>query len=279
MRRSLPDVHAELASSRPRVSWTPKLAYPRCMRGVLLIGALMLSGCVLDRSGTRPDRRGQDAAGLDAALDAGSTDIDSGPDSGPDRGDGGGLDGGGPGDVDGAAPSECAAGEMRDVTCGECGSQVQQCDAGRWVSIGACAEAPPCTSGATETQSEACGRCGTRERTRSCGGCAGWSPYGAWGTCTGEGACMPGATRARETGCGSCGGTRTVTETCDGSCTWQPASSGACVEAVCVHPISTRRVCDGDDGVFGCSGGGAGLRFCRCDGSTGEFASCREVGC
>ncbi len=72
-----------------------------------------------------------------------------------------------------------------------------------------------CSPGQNDTQSQACGNCGTQTRSRSCtGGCT-WGGWSAWGACNGQGACAAGATQSQ--GCGNCG---TQTRTCNGSCQW-----------------------------------------------------------
>ena len=70
-----------------------------------------------------------------------------------------------------------------------------------------------CTSG--QTQTEACGQCGTR--SRSCGGCS----WNSWGDCTGQGPCASGQTD--EQSCGDCG---KHSRTCTGDCQW--GDFGAC---------------------------------------------------
>jgi len=73
-----------------------------------------------------------------------------------------------------------------------------------------------------DKQTEACGKCGTRER--SCTNQCGWS---AWGACTGEGVCSP---NQKETAaCGNCG---TKTRLCLDQCTWGPYT-GCTGEGVC----------------------------------------------
>lgn len=228
------------------------------MRAYWLMAAVVLTGCLLDRQGT-----GGPAPAIDAsALDGATAHDGAVPDAG----------------FDASAPPLCVTGETREAACGSCGVQPERCEAGAWAMAGACMEEPPCVSGAIEMETGACGRCGTRERGRACGGCEGWGAFGAWSECAGEGVCVPDETRTRDIGCGDCGGTQTVTESCDAGCVWRAISTGACVETVCTHPLTGRRVCQGDDGVFGCEGGGLGVRTCTCDAS-GVFSGCREFGC
>jgi hypothetical protein len=80
-----------------------------------------------------------------------------------------------------------------------------------------------CSPGETET--EACGNCGTRSRT--CGGSCTW---GAWSGCGGQGVCSPGAQESEP--CCDCG---TKSRSCTQQCEWAewggcagPDPGGAC---------------------------------------------------
>ncbi len=223
------------------------------MRAALLLAsALGLTGCILDRSGTSPDR-----SGLDAALDAAR------------------ADGAAPG-LDAGPPSACSPGDGRSVPCGGCGTQAETCAGGVWVPAGACTEVPPCEPGAIETSMEACGMCGQHARTRTCLGCAGWGGWSDFGACGGEGACAIGTTRTRTEPCACGAGTAPVTDTCNGSCEWSAGSAGACSHRTCRTLLG--EICPGDRAWIGCSGS-LGLRNCRCDGTTGDWVECDERGC
>lgn len=234
------------------------------MRGIALIitAALGVSGCILDRSGTRPDR--QD---LDARVPPG---LDAGPGT-SDAGTGGGADAGSDG-VDAGPPGECSPGDGRMVPCGGCGTQAQTCSGGSWVAAGECMETPLCMPGATEDQSEACGMCGTHTRTRTCLGCDGWGGWGAYGVCAGEGVCMPGATHDRTESCACGAGARTITETCRGDCAWETTASGSCSQQTCRLAFDDR--CPNDRAWMLCPGSFTRWGECRCDGSTGRWVDC-----
>ena len=61
---------------------------------------------------------------------------------------------------------------------------------------------------AGQTQSAACGNCGTKTRT-----CTSSCTWGSYGSCTGQGVCSPGATT--QSGCDPC-----ARKTCSSSCAW-----------------------------------------------------------
>ncbi len=71
-----------------------------------------------------------------------------------------------------------------------------------------------CTPG--ETEIDACGDCGWRQRT-CLSSCEEW---GSWSSCQDEGTCSPGATESRA--CNQCG---VETRTCGGSCQWNSWSA------------------------------------------------------
>jgi hypothetical protein len=87
-----------------------------------------------------------------------------------------------------------------------------------------------------DTETEACGKCGTRTRT-----CSAFGSFGPWSSCRGEGVCTPGDTDM--TGCFGLG-----TRTCSATCTWGTCSG------------TTGKACaDGTDGqtftdMHGCKG-------------------------
>ncbi len=72
-----------------------------------------------------------------------------------------------------------------------------------------------CECSGGQTQSEGCGRCGTR--TRGCDGCA----WGGFGACEGEGPCDPG--QSDQQACGDCG---SHGRACKPNCDWE--AFGAC---------------------------------------------------
>ena len=111
-------------------------------------------------------------------------------------------------------------------------------DGGYIVRAGQCA----CSAG--QTQSDACGNCGTRER--SCGGDCQW---GDWSSCSGEGECAKGTTDEQ-----SCSGCGTQVRSCDDSCQW--GDFGECLGAeACADAGSAP---DGSAGTGGTGTGGAG---------------------
>jgi surface antigen len=99
-----------------------------------------------------------------------------------------------------------------------------------------------CECQAGQTQSEACGNCGERQRT--CGSDCKWA---AWGACGGEGACSPGQTD--DQACGDCG---RQSRTCQADCSWSGFS--LCSPTTCDSgaPIQS-------GGSGGGSSGGGGL--------------------
>lgn len=209
------------------------------------------------------------------------------------------------------AECECEAGSPpRTVDCGFCGTQRQVCTDGRWTNDGACTspgECVPgqvemggacgtcgtlrrtcgsdcawgdwtctggggeCTPGATESDTQPCGTCGTgtQTRTRTCTSSCTWGPWSAYSTCTGGGACAPGAMRY---GCdqnSSGAATMCGVEICTSSCTW-----GACQlapGAECMSGRGTNYQC--------CTptGGGSGWRFCNA--STCTWYPCASHSC
>ncbi|GMV44354.1 MAG: hypothetical protein AMXMBFR64_60700 [Myxococcales bacterium] len=88
-------------------------------------------------------------------------------------------------------------------------------------------EAFSCPQGDVDTATEACGKCGSRSRSRVCDASCGYSAWGAWGECAGEGECQAGAYQNEQETlpCGNCGGQlRQRTRVCSGMCGWQPWS-------------------------------------------------------
>jgi hypothetical protein len=164
---------------------------------------------------------------------------------------------------DGACMSgSCAPGEVEmGAACGNCGVQARVCGAdctwGPWM----CAEEGECARGAVETETEACGLCGTgtRTRMRTCGSDCRWSPATDWSVCGGESVeCRPGETQSETGACGNCDlGRRTRTRSCSATtCTWGPWGDwGACSGGGVCAPGATRACANGDScGLERCSG-------------------------
>ncbi len=137
-----------------------------------------------------------------------------------------------------------SSGSTRDPFTGNCAT------GGGWVSQGSfpgrpsttCQVQCQCTAG--QTQSQDCGRCGTR--TRSCNSACQW---GSWSSCGGQGPCQVNASETRD--CCDCG---SQTRTCNNQCEWRPW--GACSGP---DPAGGNQACDtGEPGE--CA---AGVR--RCD--------------
>ncbi|MDY0002654.1 MAG: hypothetical protein RBU30_15265 [Polyangia bacterium] len=103
----------------------------------------------------------------------------------------------------------CTPGQTQSQACGNCGSQSRTClSSCQWGAWSACAGQGVCSPGAS--QSQTCGNCGTQ--TRSCSSSCSW---GAWSTCAGQGVCSPGAAEERD--CCDCGSQR---RSCSTSCQW-----------------------------------------------------------
>lgn len=179
----------------------------------------------------------------------------------------------------------------RMIPCERCGMQRQQCVDGRWQNDGPCTGSGPCSPGevdtggacghcgverrtcgvdcswgpwacegegvcapgSTQSETQACGACGTgfQTRTRTCGSDCAWGEYGPWGACVGGGAgvCTPGETETQREACGPCGtGTRTRTRTCDAAtCNWGAWSAWSeCTGGGACTP-GTMRACPNGD--------------------------------
>jgi hypothetical protein len=93
----------------------------------------------------------------------------------------------------------------------------------RRINISDCA----CTPGQTDTQ--ACGNCGTKTRT-----CQSNCQWGDFSACTGQGPCSPGATESRS--CCDCG---SQSRTCKSNCEW-----GGWSDCAGPDPDGGTRVCD-----------------------------------
>jgi len=82
--------------------------------------------------------------------------------------------------------AECTPGQTQSQACGNCGTQTRTCQSNyEWGSWSSCTGQGPCSPG--QTQSQACGNCGTQTRT-----CQSNCQWGSWSSCTGQGPCSPG---------------------------------------------------------------------------------------
>ena len=111
------------------------------------------------------------------------------------------------------------SGSSRDPFSGGCSQST-----GYWVGQGSyphnvpsasCETSCECSPG--QTQTSACGNCGTRSRT--CNSSCSW---GSWGSCQGQGECAPGSVEERA--CCDCG---TQTRSCSNACAWKSFSACA----------------------------------------------------
>ncbi|MDI7266707.1 MAG: hypothetical protein QME96_01780 [Myxococcota bacterium] len=129
----------------------------------------------------------------------------------------------------------CARGSTATEACGRCGTRQRTCDAAcDWGAWESCLGEGGCLAGATETRACACGGSESRTCSPSC-------TWGAWSGCA-AGACIPSSTQSCTTSCGSVG-----SQTCAPTCTWDP----------CVPPPEA---CNGRDD--------------DCDGLTDEGFAC-----
>jgi len=90
-------------------------------------------------------------------------------------------------------------------------------------------ETSNCECDPGETETEACGDCGYRQRT-----CQTSCEWGAWSGCQGEGPCSPGASESRA--CNQCG---VENRSCNSSCQW--GAWGICLD---VDPDAGNDTCD-----------------------------------
>ena len=143
-------------------------------------------------------------------------------------------------------------------SCGACGMQARQCQAGRWSLWSPCSDQGACTSGSAQAcgasgmqtcgaecqwspcqaqlcegpATRACGNCGTQHRSCENGLWSEWSP------CSGEGECTPDTTQS----CGASG-----TQTCGGNCRWADCENQVCAGAAlqgCGNCGSRTRECN-----------------------------------
>lgn len=194
------------------------------------IGTVVFVGCAAD--GGDVDVPAVEPQGPDASTnttvpawssDAGEPEK---PDAAPPKKDGGavksdaGVDAGPPLPVPGEPCPK--PDQIVEKQCGACGKQSAVClvgdgGAGYWSDYGACSNETPngCVPGQTET--EACGNCGTRVRT--CSKYCGWSIT----QCTGQpvDSCPPGSVELITAGCPAEMYRR---KSCKADCTYNPVS-------------------------------------------------------
>ncbi|HQK17575.1 MAG TPA: M23 family metallopeptidase, partial [Polyangiaceae bacterium] len=108
-------------------------------------------------------------------------------------------------------------GANRDPFAGSCSQSTSY-----WVAQGSYPHPVPstqcesvCACSPGQTQSEACGNCGSRSRT--CGSNCQW---GGWSSCTGQGECKAGSVESRD--CCDCG---SQTRRCSSQCSWEAWSA------------------------------------------------------
>ena len=108
----------------------------------------------------------------------------------------------------------CSPGQTDSQACGNCGTKTRKCSGdGQWGGWSGCTGQGACAAG--ESESQACGNCGTM--TRKCSSSCQW---GGWSGCAGQGVCAANELESQE--CGDCGATVRL---CDSSCQWQSWSS------------------------------------------------------
>ncbi|HVU03705.1 MAG TPA: hypothetical protein VHE30_18225 [Polyangiaceae bacterium] len=124
-------------------------------------------------------------------------------------------------------PIECTSGDSETEACGLCGTRSRSCENGRWTAFSACADAGVCSPNAKQS----CGNGGTQTCGKSC----------QWGQCLGQ-TCDGSFVQS----CGVCG---IQTRTCQNG-VWSPFS--ACTgERDCIP--GTTRTCNGDSGTQACN--------------------------
>ena len=131
--------------------------------------------------------------------------------------------------------TECAPGGLGTIceehkTGGveECNGKDDDCD-------GEIDEGFSCKPGEQQADTQDCGSCGTKARSRVCtAGCT-WGEWGEFTACTGEGECKAGQpqTESKQVACGNCGTkTQQRTRSCTDQCGWGEwgawADAGSC---------------------------------------------------
>ncbi|MBI4701308.1 MAG: hypothetical protein HY744_09140 [Deltaproteobacteria bacterium] len=144
----------------------------------------------------------------------------------------------------------CPEGQTQSQACGNCGTQTRTCSSScQWGNWTACGGEGPCSPGKTESQG--CGNCGTQTRT-----CSNSCTWGNWNSCAGEGVCKPSSAQS----CGAC-----KTQTCSNSCQWGSCLGGG----VCVPGQTESQQC-GD-----CE---TATRTCSNSCEWGNWGSCKDEG-
>jgi hypothetical protein len=152
---------------------------------------------------------------------------------------------------------QCLAGQTQTEACGSCGTRTRTCTGGcSWGAWSACSGGGVCTPGQTESAS--CGDCGTKTRT-----CTASCTWGSYGSCTGQGVCSAGQTQSQA--CGNCG---SQTRTCSSSCTW--GSYGSCTGQGVCSPGQTQSQA--------CGNCGTQSRSCSSSCTWGSYGSCTGQG-
>ncbi len=152
---------------------------------------------------------------------------------------------------------ECEEEQTETIACGRCGTQERLCREGRWVAQGACQAQGECTAQAQER-----GPCGMGLRT--CQDDCSWGPWEERGD-----ACQPDTTE--EEACGNCG---VRSRTCNTECAWEEWET-CDEEAGCTPGDTESQACGLDQGI--CTPGTQSRRctveciwdpWSDCDGST-----------
>lgn len=137
-------------------------------------------------------------------------------------------------DCDGVPNEDCACTAGDTQPCGNCGTLSCQSD-GTWSTE--CEGSGVCSPGDVDTDSVACGNCGSQSRRRTCDDeCS----YGGWtnvGSCLGSGPCKVGdADETRSVACGNCSsGQQQQKRSCTAQCSWPAAwtNVGSCTGQGC----------------------------------------------
>lgn len=161
------------------------------------------------------------------------------------------------------APDECGCdpGETRAEACGRCGTAERTCTSnGTWGAVSACADEGECVPSSTQT--EPCeGGSACSQHSRVCTDACTWAE---WSACEDPAECTPSVTESQA--CGNCG---TRERTCSAQCLW--GTFGACEgEGVCVPDTSQSQACGN------C---GSQSRSCSAQCQWGAWGSCGEGVC
>jgi uncharacterized protein (TIGR03382 family) len=155
------------------------------------------------------------------------------------------------------AEGVCTPGQSQSQACGSCGSQSRTCDgSGQWGGWSGCGGQGVCAKGASDTQ--ACGNCGTKSRT-----CSNSCQWGGWSGCTGQGVCVSGAAESKA--CGNCGASDRA---CGANCQW--TSWSECKNAGACAP--------GEQGIGSCGNCGTRLRSCDSNCGWDDWSGCEGEG-